>query len=487
MKQALGLKLSQGLSLTPALQQAIKLLQMSTLDLQQEIQDALEGNLMLERDDAESEVDPVSTSDEREERPVSENRETAEVGESEQIPDELPNDFEWDDVYTGSSTGDREADQALYDYRQANIHSGPDLKSHLQEQVALEELSDAQALAMDYLIDALDERGFLSDPDNSVEEIAARCSITEDEMDVLLARLQACDPSGVGARSLNECLLIQLAGLPESPSRALARCLVRDHLDTLAQPNPYARLRHVLPGPEVSKDAFEQALSLLRGLTLDPGAGFIPHEQQYVAPDVYVRKVEGNWQASINPDISPKLRINGSYQDLVKRADNSPDQKLLKQHLQEARYFLHSLKSRNETLLKVAQEIVDRQRGFLEYGPEAMRPLVLRDIAGKLGIHESTVSRATAHKYMHTPRGLYELKYFFSSAVSTAEGGSCSATAIQAMIRRLVNEENPAKPLSDNRLTQILKDEGIQVARRTVAKYREGMNIPPSHERKRMA
>ena len=200
-----------------------------------------------------------------------------------------------------------------------------------------------------------------------------------------------------------------------------------------------------------------------------------------------MRKIEGRWQASINPDIAPKLRINGTYQDLVKRADNSPDQKLLKQHLQEARYFLHSLKSRNETLLKVAQEIVDRQRGFLEYGPEAMRPLVLRDIAGQLGIHESTVSRATAHKYMHTPRGLYELKYFFSSAVSTAEGGSCSATAIQAMIRRLVNEENPAKPLSDNRLTQILKDEGIQVARRTVAKYREGMNIPPSHERKRMA
>lgn len=487
MKHALGLKLSQGLSLTPALQQAIKLLQMSTLDLQQEIQDALEGNLMLERDDSEQEAAAATPTDSREERPASDNRENAEVGENDQIPDELPNDFEWDDVYTSTSSGDREADQALYDYRQANIHSGPDLKTHLQDQIAIQDLSEAQALAIDHLIDALDERGFLCDPDNTAQQIAARCAISEDEMEDLLARLQACDPSGVGARNLSECLLIQLAGLPESPSRALARCLVRDHLDVLGQPKPYARLRHILPGPEVSEEAFEQALSLLRGLTLDPGAGFIPHEQQYVAPDVYVRKIEGHWLASINPEIAPKLRINGTYQDLVKRADTSPDQKLLKQHLQEARYFLHSLKSRNETLLKVAQEIVDRQRGFLEYGPEAMRPLVLRDIAGKLGIHESTVSRATAHKYMHTPRGLYELKYFFSSAVSTAEGGSCSATAIQAMIRRLVNEENPAKPLSDNRLTQILKDEGIQVARRTVAKYREGMNIPPSHERKRMA
>ncbi|MGJ8668429.1 MAG: RNA polymerase factor sigma-54 [Oceanococcus sp.] len=483
MKQSIGLKFSQGLSLTPALQQAIKLLQMSTLDLQQEIQDALDGNLMLEREDDLSEDAPRI--DEDRTSPSEQNASTEAA--SDVIPEQPANDFEWDDIYTGSNQRDQQADQALYDFRQANIHAGPDLKTHIQDQLALLDLSDRQALALDHMVDALDARGFLPVQDEWLAELARSVPLKDSELSELLGILQQCDPNGVGARSLQESLLIQLDVLAPCATRALARALIRDHSSQLGEPDAYRKLRDLLPGPRCSENSFSQALAMIRDLNPDPGADFSAHEHNYVAPDVYVQKREGHWLASINPDVAPKLRINTPYQELIKRADNSPDQQLLKQHLQEARYFLHSLKSRNETLLKVAQEIVDQQRGFLEYGPEAMRPLVLRDIAGKLGIHESTVSRTTAHKYMHTPRGLYELKYFFSSAVSTAEGGSCSATAIQAMIRRLVNEENSAKPLSDSRLTQVLIDKGIQVARRTVAKYREGMNIPPSHERKRMA
>ena len=473
MKQALGLKLSQGLSLTPALQQAIKLLQMSTLDLQQEIQQALDSNLMLEREEEIREM-PVENGKE----------EAAAEGSAEDaLPEEPSADFEWDDVYTSQSSGDPEAAQALYEFRQANLHSTADLKEHLQDQAALEDFSEAEALAVEHLIDALDARGFLTEWEALAPRIADSCQLAVADIEALRRRLQAWEPTGVGATDLRECLLLQLATEPASGIRHLAEQIVSDHLDMLAQANDQ-RLASRL---DCSEDELAAAASLIRGLNPDPGAAFIRHEDQYVAPDVYVRKYEGQWLASINPEVAPKLRINADYQNLVERANNSPDQQLLRQHLQEARYFLHSLKSRNETLLRVAQEIVDRQRGFLEYGPEAMRPLVLRDIAGRLGIHESTVSRATAHKYMHTPRGLYELKYFFSSAVSTTQGGSCSATAIQAMIRRLINEEDAGKPLSDSRLTKILQEQGINVARRTVAKYREGMDIPPSHERKRMA
>ncbi len=468
MKTTLGLKLSQGLSLTPALQQAIKLLQMSTLDLQTEIQEALESNLMLERDEPEAP------------EPESSEKDDGAADAADSIPDEPPLDYDWSDVYSG---GDVESEQALYDYRQANLHVATDLKTHLQDQAALENFSADEMLVIEHLIDALDPRGFLCDWPELREHLIDHSPFDEAGIDALRQRLQQWDPAGVGAADLAECLLIQLASLPDEPIRDLAQALISQHLEALAS-EPPARLARRLDCEE--QDVLD-ALTLIRSLDPDPGAPFSSHEDQYVAPDVYVQKVEGRWQCNINPGIAPKLRINTQYQDLVRRADNSPDQQMLKQHLQEARYFLHSLKSRNETLLKVAQEIVDRQRGFLEYGPEAMRPMVLRDIANTLGIHESTVSRATAHKYMHTPRGLFELKYFFSSAVSTAEGGSCSATAIQAMIRRLVNEESPSKPLSDSRLAQILKDEGIQVARRTVAKYREGLNIPPSHERKRMA
>lgn len=477
MKQALGLKLSQGLSLTPALQQAIKLLQMSTLDLQQEIQEALDSNLMLQREDEIGEA-PVETGPT--ENP-NDSPDTAEASD-ERGPEDSAAEFEWDELYTQNS-GDVEAATALYEFRQANIHTATDLKEHLQEQASLEDFAPAELLAVEHLIDALDSRGFLPDWAELGDQVATSCGLPLATVEALRRRLQQWDPTGVGAVDLRECLLLQLALEPDSATRRLAQQLVADHLAALGD-GQATRLAAKL-GCEVAE--LEAAAQLIRGLNPDPGAAFVAHEDQYVAPDAYVRKVEGHWIASINPDIAPKLRINAEYQALVQRAGNTPDQQLLRQHLQEARYFLHSLKSRNETLLRVAQEIVDRQRGFLEYGPEAMRPLVLRDIAGRLGIHESTVSRATAHKYLHTPRGLFELKYFFSSAVSTAQGGSCSATAIQAMIRRLIADESSAKPLSDSQLTKNLQEQGINVARRTVAKYREGMDIAPSHERKRMA
>ncbi len=480
MKHTLGLKLSQGLSLTPALQQAIKLLQMSTLDLEMEIQQALDSNLMLEREEGDG-PEPAEAGglDAQTDEPAAP-ADSRSAEDSENIPTEPELDHDWSDIYSGGETG---ADQALHDFQQANLHVEEDLKNHLQDQAALENFSPLQALIIDHMIDALDERGYFPDWPQLCDQLQADTGQTEAQLEDLRSRLQQWEPTGIGARDLQECLLLQLATLPSSPTRDLATRIVHAHLAELASERG-AKLARNLGCDEA---ALDQAQKLLRSLTPDPGADFRPHQQEYVAPDIYVRKIQGQWLASINPSITPKLKINALYQDLIRRADNSPDQQMLKQHLQEARYFLHSLKSRNETLLKVAQEIVDRQRGFLEYGPEAMRPLVLRDISSQLGIHESTVSRATAHKYMHTPRGLFELKYFFSSAVSTAEGGSCSATAIQAMIRRLVNEESTSKPLSDSRLTQILQDEGINVARRTVAKYRESLNIPPSHQRKRMA
>ena len=269
---------------------------------------------------------------------------------------------------------------------------------------------------------------------------------------------------------------------PDTAVRDTAEEVVTHHMELLARRDVNALARAVQVDPEF----MDEVLKLIQTLQPHPGQPYQDHSSEYVAPDVLVAKRSGRWKVSLNPDIAPKVRINASYMNLVKRADKSEEQQTLKQHLQEARYFINSLRSRNETLLRVAECIVEEQRAFLDYGDEAMRPLVLRDIAERLGVHESTVSRATASKYMLTPRGLYELKYFFSSSVRTTEGGSCSATAIQAMIRRLIGQETPGKPLSDNAIADLLLKEGVRVARRTVAKYREAMGISPAHVRRRM-
>ena len=471
MRPALALRMGQSLAMTPALQQAIRMLQLSTLDLQQEIQQALDSNMMLERTD---ELD--SAADDTPEPAADDTK-----ANDDAIPDDLPVDADWNDIYDGGSHRSREADEAWYEYRQANLHKKTSLREHLAWQADLAGFSESEADIAAHLIDAVDDRGYLADWP-TVEARLQELDHDGDAITSVLGTVQRFDPAGVCARSLSECLHIQLDGLNAGPVVDLAKLIADEHLDALAR-NDMRALSRALRQPV---DVITESADLIRSLQPHPGADFTDHEAEYVAPEVFVTKKNGRWSVSLNPDITPKLRINTEYLGLVKRADQSEDQQCMKQHLQEARYFLNSLKSRNETLLRVAQCIIEQQRAFLEYGEEAMKPLVLRDVAEQLGVHESTVSRETSSKYMHTPRGLFELKYFFSSHVSTVEGGQCSATAIQAMIRRMIKEEPPEKPLSDSRIAKLLLEDGIQVARRTVAKYREAMDLPPSHERRRM-
>ena len=304
-----------------------------------------------------------------------------------------------------------------------------------------------------------------------------------DEVVAVLHRLQQFEPSGVCARDLQECLLIQLNHLPpDTPWLEQAKLVVGRYLNQLASSD----FAQILRRTRLDEDQLKQVLTLIQSLDPNPGHTAVPEEIEYVVPDVFVTKKNGRWLVELNPDIAPKLRINAGYANLIKRADNSADNTYLRDNLQEARWFLKSLHSRNETLMKVASRIVEHQRNFLEYGTEAMKPLVLHEIAEAVEMHESTISRATTNKYMHTPRGVFELKYFFSSHVATTAGGECSSTAIRALIKKLVAAENPRKPLSDNKIAQLLKEQGIEIARRTIAKYRDALFIPPSNERKRL-
>ena len=469
MKQIAGLRLGQHLAMTPALQQSIKLLQLSTLDLQQEISQVLEQNFMLERAD---EASTPSTEAEAETAPGEEPAE-------QEAP--VEDGADWDDEPYANAPASGSDD--LDDYRQASLHQAPSLHEHLSWQATLYPFSELEMTVAEHLIDAVNDSGYLEDWPALEARVLALEGVTPELLGKVLAAVQDFDPPGVAARTLAECVLIQLRQLPpDTDGRTEALRLVEsDLLPLLAGNNNLARLASQLDIPLQSAQA---AAQLIQGLQPHPGSAFSRHEAQYVTPEIFVTKRRGHWHASLNPEIAPRLRINGEYLALIRRADSSPEQQTLKQHLQEARFFLNSLKSRNETLLRVAQCIVEEQRAFLDYGPEAMRPLILRDIAAQLGIHESTVSRATAHKYMATPRGLFELKYFFSSHVQTTAGGTASATAIQAMLKRLIAAEPPDAPLSDSQLAELLLKEGVKVARRTVAKYREALNIAPSHERK---
>lgn len=473
MRQSVSLKLGQNLTMTPALQQAIRMLQLSTADLQAEIQEALESNLMLEAEERDQTA---------EEAPPEHAPETS--SEAGDIPENLPVDADWDDIYQTPSTGAPAAeDEALWDYRRANIYAPPDLHEHLAWQAGLQSFGERETEIAAHLIDAIDEYGYLRDWDEILPRLCADYGMDADAVEAVLATIQQFDPAGVGARHLGECLAIQLRAMPvDTAGRDTALAVAENGLLEVLAAQDYTALARRLG---VTTESLEPALELIRGLQPHPGEAFSEHKTDYVVPEVFVSRRESRWQVTLNPDIAPRLRINPHYLSLIKRADRSADQTTLKSHLQEARFFLNSLKSRNETLLRVAQCIVEAQRAFLEYGEEAMKPLVLRDVAETLDIHESTVSRATANKYMQTSRGLFELKYFFSSHVATTDGGTCSATAIQAMIRRLVGNEAAHKPLSDSRLAELLLDEeGVRVARRTVAKYREAMNIPPSHQRR---
>lgn len=500
MKQSIQLRLGQHLTMTPQLQQAIRLLQLSTLELQLEVQTVLDSNLMLERDENEQETkadtetaaesapdqaaaadaDPAAAKNEGVDAEVSSSAET--------MPDELPGDTNWEDTYDMGATslsapgGDNDRD-----FFETHVGNSESLHEHLHWQLDLTPFSDVDREIAEAIIDSINDDGYLN---VSLEDLcesldmAPELEVDVEEIQAVLRRIQHFDPVGVGARDPAECLLIQLLALePETVWRKQALVLVQEHVTLLGNRDYNQIMRRM----KLSEPELQEVLKLVQSLNPRPGSQITSATPQYVVPDVFVVKRKSKWQVDLNIEATPKLRINSHYASLVRRADNSDDNTYLRNHLQEARWFLKSLQSRHETLLKVARCIVERQRNFFEYGDEAMKPLVLRDIAETVEMHESTISRVTTQKYMHTPRGIFEFKYFFSSHVGTADGGECSATAIRAIIKKLVAAEKPNKPLSDSKIASLLDDQGIKVARRTIAKYREAMSIPPSNERKRLA
>ncbi len=493
MKLSLQLKLGQQLTMTPQLQQAIKLLQLSTLDLQQEIHQVLESNPMLEMVEENEETgednrlnEPENTAGQDKNKTDASDGDSSEWSET--IPGDLAVDTNWDDVYQSTyTTGSGSADTDLPDFESRNAESET-LQDHLLWQLNLTPMSDTDKEIAYGIIEAIDANGMLTTDIQSIHSgLAPELEVEEDEVLAVLHRIQQFDPVGVGYRNLSECLLIQLNQL-DAPELAVdidnAKNLVSNHLSLLGN-RDYAQImrRAKLKEPELKR-----AIAIIENLDPRPGSDIAPPSTTYVVPDVIVTKQpeSGTWRVDLNPDIAPRLRINASYAAMVKRADTSDVNNYLRDNLQEARWFLKSLQSRNETLMKVATRIVEHQKDFLEYGEEAMKPLVLHDIAEMVEMHESTISRVTTQKYMHTPRGIFELKYFFSSHVSTAGGGECSSTAIRAIIKKLIAAENVRKPLSDSKITKLLEEQGINVARRTIAKYRESLSIPPSNERKRL-
>ncbi|WP_202743995.1 RNA polymerase factor sigma-54 [Acinetobacter calcoaceticus] len=479
MKLSVGLKVANSLSLTPQLQQAIRLLQLSSLELEQEIQIQLDSNPLLEKIEEESLIESLSTLESKESDDL-----TTELNAN-HLPDDLPVDTEWDDIYTHQSTALATPE---FEEREDNRQVQLSLKEHILEQVNLLHFSKIDQLIAYCIVDALDDKGFL---DAELEEIILASQqlldemdieeeIEEDEVLVVLKHIQRLDPLGIGSRNLAECLKIQLEFLSKDVEYLNEAKSLLQHYELLIAND----LNKLLKQTGLTKDQLKFAINLLKTLKPYPGMDFDKQESDYQIPDVVVSKKDLHWQVQLNPDILPKLRINTFYSSMIRRADQSEDNLYLRNQMLEAKNFIKSIDERHKTLLKVATCIVEHQKSFLEIGAEAMKPLVLRDVAEEVELHESTVSRVTTNKYMLTPRGLFELKYFFSSHVGTTSGGEASSTAIRAMIKKLVASENPRKPLSDNVIATLLKDEGIEVARRTVAKYRESLHIPSSSERK---
>ncbi|MFZ2170277.1 MAG: RNA polymerase factor sigma-54 [Methylococcaceae bacterium] len=481
MKQSLHLRLGQQLTMTPQLQQAIKLLQMSTLDLQQEIQQALESNMMLEISEDENAV--IHVADPAPEKKTETSDSHTSEGSQTDIPDELPIDSSWDDIYENViESGNNSTESFEFETQRCKTST---LLDHLLWQLEISRFSERDhAIAM-AIIDAVNENGYLS---SSPEEIFQGLQnqlddLDFDEVNAILHRVQNFDPSGVAAIDLSDCLRLQLQQLPETtPYREEALVVVSHYLKLLATHEQDKLIRRL----GVTEWQLDEIVALIRTLDPKPGAKIQDSDSEYVIPDVYVTKQNDKWQVNLNPDIAPKLRINPFYSALIKRADNSKDNACMKDHLQEAKWFIKSLHSRNDTLLRVARCIIQKQTEFLEHGSIAMKPMVLRDIAEELELHESTISRVTTQKFMHTPNGIFEFKYFFSSHVSTEEGGECSSIAIRAFIKELIGNENLARPLSDKKIADFLQAKGINVARRTIAKYREAMLISSSSQRKRI-
>lgn len=475
MKQGLQLRLSQQLAMTPQLQQAIRLLQLSTLELQQEIQLALESNPLLEQTDIHEEVDAREYQEK-------EALDTREALEQKDMPEELPLDATWDEIYTAgtpSGTGTDYHDDELPVYQGETTQS---LQDYLMWQVELTPFSDTDRAIATSIVDAVDETGYLTAGLPEILESLGDEEVTLEEVEAVLKRVQRFDPVGVCARDLRDCLLVQLSQFAELPFLKEATLIVNEHLDLLANHD----FRSLMRVTRLKEDVLKNAMQLIQTLDPRPGQSINTSEPEYVIPDVLVRKVGNRWTVELNADSVPRLKINQHYASLGGSTRNDSDNQFIRSNLQDAKWLIKSLESRNETLLKVTRCIVEQQQAFFEQGEEFMRPMVLADIATAVDMHESTISRVTTQKYLHSPRGIFELKYFFSSHVSTEGGGEASSTAIRALVKKLISAENPAKPLSDSKLTALLSSQGIMVARRTVAKYRESLSIPPSNQRKQL-
>jgi RNA polymerase sigma-54 factor len=468
LKPALQLKIGHKLAMTPQLQQAIRLLQLSSLELETEIRQSLDSNVMLESgEDNEAGSDPGDD----------------DAPAPDQAPDEVETRFEDPDYYYPSATGSGWQEDMEEDRRSENAE-GLSLHEHLLWQLDMASFSDADHRIAQAVIDGIDGDGYLREsPADLRQALEGELEeVDDDEIEMVIHRVQCFDPAGVGARDLCECLTLQLQALArEGAETGLAESLVEHHLDALAKQT--ADRLAVQVGSDA--ESVQSALTLIRSLHPHPGTRIAPATTEYVVPDVVVRRKQDRWVVELNSDITPTIRVNRLYADLVSKRQGGEGFQAMRGQLQEARWLVRSLEMRNDTLLRVASAIVTHQQAFLEHGEEHMKPLVLAEIAEAVELHESTISRVTTRKYMLTPRGVFEFKYFFSTQLAREDGGETSATAVRARIRRMVAAENPTKPLSDSRLVDDLKKDGFRVARRTVAKYREAMGIPPSHERRR--
>lgn len=513
MKQTLALRMGQQLAMTPQLQQAIRLMQLSAMELKEEVRQTIEANplldliedideeltvatdedssasgdeedLALDDEATESMTEPNDGDFEAPDERGFESEAPDEPGSIEAIPEDLPVDVSWDDVYQPPASG-APAPVGQDDNGFEERNSAADtLLDHLLWQLNVAPLSQRDREAALMVIGNIDDDGMLAASVNDlVDALDPALAFGADEMEAVIKLVQTFDPPGVGARDLRECLLLQLEQLPPATERRTAAIeLVRDHFELLASRDFAGLARRT----QLTEGELIEVMTLVRSLNPRPGGSIDSGGIEYVEPDILVSKRRGRWTVELNRDSAPRVRINDGYASMIRRGDTSADNQYLKDNLQDAKWFLKNLEYRNETLLKVASSIVERQVGFLERGEEAMQPLVLADIATAVDRHESTVSRVTTRKYMETPRGIFELKYFFSSHVGTVNGGEVSSTAIRALIRKLTAQENPRKPLSDSKIAEVLKERDIKVARRTIAKYRESMAIPPSNERRRL-
>jgi RNA polymerase sigma-54 factor len=485
MKPTLQLKLSQHLTLTPQLQQSIKLLQLSTLELNQEIERFLLENPMLEREES-SDFDAGATSDytltpsSLSTTGTSDNApmEAHEGGGDHHEPATEPTSYEDTGEWgSGSNTGprDEDEDRDFQQYQAASVS----LRDHLDQQISLSPLSDRDRALVRFIVEALDDDGYLHQPlEELLELLPEEYGFDLDDLQIALHHVQSLEPAGIGARTPQECLSLQLRALPASAARDLAKIIVEQHLELLAERN-FVRLKRITG---CNDDQLREAHALICSLDPHPGSQYSTQETHYIVPDVVVRKVRGRWVASLNADAMPRLKVNALYASILQQ--NRGSSAALSSQLQEARWLIKNVQQRFDTILRVSQAILDQQRQFFDYGEVAMRPLTLREIAEQLDLHESTISRVTTQKFMATPRGVFELKYFFGSHVATDTGGAASSTAIRALIRQLVDAEDRKKPLSDAKIADLLGQQGIVVARRTIAKYRESLNIPPVSQRK---